>query len=260
MVDPGGASPELRATRGEREARPLGIEALECNALTDAMPDLYALLGVSRGATTAELRRAYRRLALAHHPDRAGAASAPLFARIAEAYRMLADPTARAAYDAHLLEQEAWHSGGPAGRPGTAGPEQSPAGGWNVSRVGWSASFEKQIPDLLPRLTGDLDALVATRAARYQDGILELHLQAREAAAGGTALVTLPLRVLCPTCGGVARLGRVWCRRCEFAGEVDEPAGVRVRIPRAVPDGFMAAAVVTRSVADPPQVRIRIAR
>ena len=63
---------------------------------------------------------------------------------------MLADPTARAAYDAHLLEQEAWHSSGPAGRPGTAGPEESPAGGWNVSRVGWSASFNKPIPIFSP--------------------------------------------------------------------------------------------------------------
>ena len=68
--------------------------------------DLYELLGVSPAATTAELRRAYRRHAHEHHPERAGPASAPRFAQIAEAYRMLSDPTARSAYDAHRLERE----------------------------------------------------------------------------------------------------------------------------------------------------------
>jgi molecular chaperone DnaJ len=227
--------------------------------LSTATPDLYALLGVSRGATTAELRRAYRRLALQHHPDRAGPASAPVFARIAEAYRMLADPTARAAYDAHLLEREGWRAAPAAPGAGTDG-EPSDELDWRVGRIGWSASWPKQIPDLLPRVTGSVDDLVTARAARYEGGTLELLLTTTEAATGGTAIVTLPLRVLCPTCGGVARAGRVWCRRCEFDGEVDEAAGVRVRIPRAVPDGFMAAATVSRSIAAPPKVRIRVAR
>jgi molecular chaperone DnaJ len=229
--------------------------------LSTATPDLYALLGVSRAATTAELRRAYRRLALQHHPDRAGPASAPVFARIAEAYRMLCDPSARAAYDAHLLEREAWRAAGPAtSRGAEADGEPSDDLDWRVGRIGWSASWPKQIPDLLPRMTGTVDELVSARAARYEGGTLELLLTATEAASGGTAIVTLPLRVLCPTCGGVARAGRVWCRRCEFAGEVDEAAGVRIRIPRAVPDGFMAAATVARSIAATPKVRIRVAR
>jgi molecular chaperone DnaJ len=227
--------------------------------LSTATPDLYVLLGVSRGATTAELRRAYRRLALQHHPDRAGPASAPVFARIAEAYRMLADPTARAAYDAHLLERDAWRAAAPAAGAGADG-EPTDDLDWHVGRIGWSATWPKQIPDLLARVTGTLDELVTARAARYEAGTLELLLTAAEAATGGTAIVTLPLRVLCPTCGGVARVGRVWCRRCEFAGEVDEAAGVRVSIPRAVPDGFVAAATVARSISAPPKVRIRVAR
>src|SRR5438477_544505 len=44
--------------------------------------DLYEVLGVSRATTTAELRRAYRRRTLQHHPDRAGPKSGPLIARI----------------------------------------------------------------------------------------------------------------------------------------------------------------------------------
>src|SRR6516165_3601349 len=97
--------------------------------------DLYELLGVSPAATTAELRRAYRRLALELHPDRAGPASAPRFARIAEAYRMLSDPTARTAYDAHRLERGA----------GIHTPDDLREGGrgWTVGRNGWSASWRR---------------------------------------------------------------------------------------------------------------------
>jgi molecular chaperone DnaJ len=224
--------------------------------------DLYAALGVSRAATGAELRRAYRRLALEHHPDRAGPASAPRFARIAEAYRLLSNPTARAVYDAHLFERETWPPAAPGGgTAATSEADQSDDVEWRVSSIGWSASWAKRIPDLLPRLTGSLDHLVASRAAWVEpDATLELRLTATEAQTGGTAIVTMPLRILCPTCGGVARPGGVWCRRCEFAGHVTNPVPVRIPIPRAVPDGFLVAAIVARSTTAPPRIRIRVAR
>jgi DnaJ-class molecular chaperone len=212
-------------------------------------PDLYLILGVSPAATTAELRRAYRRLALDHHPDRAGSASAAKFAQIAEAYRMLSNPTARAAYDAHLTAQRAH----PASEADLGG-----GFGWSVSRVGWGASWARRVTDLLPRLTGPLATLSATGAARLApDGVLELALTPHEAASGGTAIVTLPLRVPCPTCGGVATPRGVWCRRCEYAGQVDDAVAVRIAIPRAAPDGFACPATIPVSGA-PPRVRIRI--
>ena len=98
---------------------------------TDHHTDLYAVLGVARAATGAEIRRAYRRLALAHHPDRAGAASAETFARIAEAYHMLSDPTARTAYDAHLFERE---------RAFAPGAAQSDGRAWSVCASSGAAS------------------------------------------------------------------------------------------------------------------------
>src|SRR5206468_1327723 len=149
--------------------------------------------GVARAATGAEIRRAYRRLALAHHPDRAGPASAETFARIAEAYHMLSDPTARTAYDAHLFERE---------RAFAPGGGQSDGRSWNVSAVGWSASWQKPVANLLARLSGPIERLTESGAARTaEDGLLELHLTAGEAFRGGTALVALPLSILCPTCG-----------------------------------------------------------
>jgi molecular chaperone DnaJ len=220
---------------------------------TDHHADLYAVLGVARAASGAEIRRAYRQLALAHHPDRAGPASADLFARIAEAYHMLSDPTARTAYDAHLFERER------AFAPGGA-QSQSDARAWSVSAVGWSASWQKPIPNLLPRLSGPLERLTESGAAELAaDGVLELHLNAAEAARGGTALVELPLPIVCPTCGGVARPGGVWCRRCEHAGRVTEKVAMVVAIPPAARDGLVVTATLRQGGGSPQRARLRVA-
>src|SRR4051812_12981983 len=61
--------------------------------------DPYTLLGIDAGADAAELRRAWRRLALQWHPDRAGAASTAIFQKLRAAYAVVSDPAARAAYD-----------------------------------------------------------------------------------------------------------------------------------------------------------------
>ena len=63
--------------------------------------DYYAALGVERGASADEIKKAYRRLAQKHHPDVSKEAGAEAkFKEIAEAYQTLKDPEKRAAYDA----------------------------------------------------------------------------------------------------------------------------------------------------------------
>jgi len=59
--------------------------------------DHYQTLGVSKDADTAEIKKAYRKLASKHHPDRGGAAEE--FKRVQEAYDTLSDPNKRAQYD-----------------------------------------------------------------------------------------------------------------------------------------------------------------
>lgn len=68
-------------------------------------PDPYEVLGVSRNATASEIKVAYRKLALKHHPDRQSSESekakaTQVFARISNAYEILSDEALRGEYDA----------------------------------------------------------------------------------------------------------------------------------------------------------------
>jgi curved DNA-binding protein CbpA len=74
--------------------------------------DWYAVLGVPRGAPAAEIKLAYRELALIHHPDRhpGSDAAAKKFMLVKEAYEILSDPHERLLHDQELRLQEgkAW--------------------------------------------------------------------------------------------------------------------------------------------------------
>lgn len=61
------------------------------------MKDYYSILGVARTADASEIKKAYRRLASQHHPDKGG--DTARFQEIEEAYRVLSDPQQRAAHD-----------------------------------------------------------------------------------------------------------------------------------------------------------------
>ena len=73
------------------------------------MKDHYATLGISRGASDADIKRAYRRLASQHHPDKGG--DTARFQAVEEAYRILSDPAARHDYD-HPRPQAHFSSAG----------------------------------------------------------------------------------------------------------------------------------------------------
>jgi DnaJ-class molecular chaperone len=218
--------------------------------------DLYGVLGVAASASAAEIRRAYRHLALRFHPDRAGPAGTARFRQIADAYRVLSDGVARAAYDAGRSAGSARPPATGKSGPGAPGDPDN-AGPYRERRhVTFGGSGTG--PHVIDRLSGPLEQLIASAAARrHADGSLDLLLNASEIQRGGTAAITLPCRIACRTCGGVAQKNLLWCTRCEFEGTIVEEVTVCVPIPPHVADGT-GFRVTVDPIGDAPSLRLRI--
>jgi curved DNA-binding protein CbpA len=87
----------------------------------------YEQLGVAPTASAADIRAAYRALARTLHPDRARGVASPRMATINEAWRVLGDPTRRAAYDEELAHaRDASARPRPASRPAEPAPRDRP--------------------------------------------------------------------------------------------------------------------------------------
>ena len=168
------------------------------------MDDYYTLLGITAQAGHGELRRAWRRLALQWHPDRAGAGATTTFQKIQAAYAVLSDPISRAAYDRRQA----------AARLAVRGP--APA-------------------IMLRRLSGNINGLLATGAARYAPGdIIELYLNDDEAASGGMITIAMRVQVRCPAC---AEDPKAACDVCRGKRVVDDLFSAWLAVPAGVLDG-----------------------
>ena len=84
--------------------------------------DYYSTLGISRSASADEIKAAYRKLALKHHPDRGGGKEAEdKFKQVNEAYQVLSNPDKRAQYD--RFGRVSGNGGMPTGEPNFGGFE-----------------------------------------------------------------------------------------------------------------------------------------
>jgi molecular chaperone DnaJ len=180
---------------------------------------LYDTLGVKKGASDEEIKKAYRRLARKHHPDaNAGdKQSEERFKEVQHAYDVLSDPEKRKAYD---------RFGSQNGRPG-------PAGGPNVDFGDFDFGNLGDIGDIFGGLFGGGAARTRGRAARQPvrgaDVEVEVHLSFEDSLRGVEAKVPVELQTACRECGGTgARPGTapVICPECNGRGVKAESQGL----------------------------------
>src|SRR5271154_1962643 len=162
-----------------------------------AKRDFYETLGVSKTASDAELKSAFRKAAMQCHPDRhpGDKQAETRFKELNEAYQHLSDAQKRAPYDRY--GHAAFHQGG--------------------MNDGFAASMSDIFDDLFGDMVGGRRGRQSSGRERGADLRYNLEIALEEAFGGKTAAVRMPTSVACEACAGSgARAGSrpATCKTC----------------------------------------------
>jgi molecular chaperone DnaJ len=162
--------------------------------------DYYSVLGVEKTATDDEIKRAYRKLALQHHPDKGG--DGELFKTINEAYQTLGNKEKRTKYDNPFIDLF-----GEFGRKSSRWEEHNPFKTYSDSydKYGKTWGFERKNPFENPNLN-----------IHYT-----LNLTFAEMCLGCVKTFTVTRRVRCQECGGKGGEDLTTCAFCAGKGHAD---------------------------------------
>ena len=175
-----------------------------------AKRDYYEVLGVAKNVPEEELKKAYRKLAMKHHPDRnpGDKTSEEKFKEAKEAYEMLSDPEKRAAYD----------------RFGHAGVDPNAGGAGGQDFSGFADAFGDIFGDIFGASRGKGGA-GGGRSNVYRGSDLRyaMEITLEQAAAGFSTEIRVPSWESCTTCEGTgAKPGTKaeTCKTCGGQGQV----------------------------------------
>lgn len=173
------------------------------------MKDYYQILGLQKGASKEEIKKAFRKLAAKYHPDKKTGDEAK-FKEISEAYAVLSDDKKRAEYDTY-------------GRSYSGGG----AGGFNWGGFSGADGVEFDINDIFENFGDMFGGGFGTRArqARGSDISIDIQLSFKEAVFGAKRKVTLTKNNVCVSCeGSGAKKGSemVTCSTCNGNGKIRE--------------------------------------
>jgi molecular chaperone DnaJ len=170
--------------------------------------DFYKELGVTKSASSADIKKAYRKLARDLHPDKnpGNKVAEDKFKAISEAYDVLSDDAKRKEYDE---ARDLMSSGAFRGFGGAGGGNPGAAGGFDVSDIfrnaGAGGGGAGGLGDLFGGLFNRTNAGSArqSRARRGADVETEVRLAFNDAVTGVTVPLQITERTSCPTCHGV---------------------------------------------------------
>lgn len=202
--------------------------------------DYYAILGVGRTASNADIKTAFRKLAREYHPDVAKdkKRAEEKFKEINEAYEVLSDPPKRQQYDQLGAN---WKSGADFRPPPGWGRHAGRAGErtefeFNFGGTGFSDFFEELFGGRRNGRQGTAfsGADPAERGADIEGDIL---VSLEEVMHGSRRAVNVRHAVVCSVCNGSGRRGQHACVACEGQGRVSKSETYQVKIPAGVTDG-----------------------
>ena len=203
--------------------------------------DYYSVLGVSRGADEAEIKRAYREQARKLHPDVNQSADAEeRFKALNEAHQVLSDPDKRARYDRFGADWDRYQSAADNGAPPDFSQWFSGQSGSNTNaRYQYRTSGGDGFSDFFETLFGSGASPRARRRAprRGDDHEYPIDITLRDAFAGTTRAFEMQVPQPCVECGGTGIYQGSICYACEGTGSTSKRSRIEVTIPAGIRDG-----------------------